>query len=158
MIRVYLLMAHLNFKKDLELSKQGENAVKDFLVTQGCVFTHFNHDNKYDILMQRKGKDVKYEVKTDYIVMKHFDTGNIFVEFECRNKPSGISVTEAEWYVNYFYYLKEFWFIKTKKLKDLILNNNIPVINQAGDANSNTKGYLIKRKDYQEYFHVYKKT
>ena len=151
-------MAHLNFKKDLELSKQGEEDVKNFLINRGCVFVDFNHDNKYDLLMKKKGKDITYEVKTDYIVYKMFDTGNLFVEFECRNKPSGIAVTEAEWYVNYYYHLKEFWFIKTKDLKELIANNNIPVTTNAGDINSGTKGYLIKRKNYRDYFHVYQKT
>lgn len=148
-------MAHLNFKKDLELSKQGEEEVKNFLIKHGCEFVHFNHDNKYDILMTKKNKPVTYEVKTDYIVIKLFDTGNLFVEFECRGKLSGISVTESEWYINYFYHLKELWFIKTQNLKDLIANNEIPITTEAGDINSGTKGYLINRKKYRKYFQVY---
>lgn len=35
------------------------------------------------------------EVKTDRMAYR---TGNLFVEFECRGKPSGIAVTKASWW------------------------------------------------------------
>lgn len=37
----------------------------------------------------------KIEVKNDFFIDK---TGNIAVEYECWGKPSGISVTESDWY------------------------------------------------------------
>ena len=37
----------------------------------------------------------KIEVKNDFFVDR---TGNIAIEYECRGKPSGISVTESDWY------------------------------------------------------------
>ena len=37
----------------------------------------------------------KIEVKNDYFLDK---TGNIAIEYRCWGKPSGISVTEADWY------------------------------------------------------------
>ena len=38
---------------------------------------------------------VKIEVKTDFKVS---DTGNVAIEYECRGKPSGISITQADWW------------------------------------------------------------
>lgn len=38
----------------------------------------------------------KLEVKTDY---KAYKTGNIAIEIECNGKPSGLSTTEANWWL-----------------------------------------------------------
>lgn len=40
-------------------------------------------------------KSGKIECKRDKLAHK---TGNIFIEYRCRGKPSGLSVTEAEWW------------------------------------------------------------
>ena len=48
---------------------------------------------------------VTYEVKTDFKCAPLFDTGNLFIEYECRNKPSGISISQSDWFVTYFIYL-----------------------------------------------------
>ena len=63
-----------------------------------------NSDFKYDLLvgLEYEGKvadmlrNKKVEVKTDFIAHK---TGNIAIEFQSRGKPSGISITEADYYV-----------------------------------------------------------
>jgi hypothetical protein len=101
-------------------------------------------------------KEVTYEIKTDVKCAPLFDTGNIFIEFESRGKLSGISVTEADWFVTYFKYLGEIWFIKTNKLIKLIKNNDFPIFFNAGDIGSQTHGYLINRRTFKKYFHVYK--
>jgi|APCry1669189534_1035231.scaffolds.fasta_scaffold19799_3 hypothetical protein len=149
-------MANLNFKKDLELSSVGELKVKEFLESKGCIYQASNNDNKFDLKMTKNNKDTTYEIKTDFKCAPLFDTGNLFIEYECRNRPSGISVTQADWFVTYFLYLDELWFIKSEDLKKLIFDNNFPVFIDAGDINSETKGYLINRKNYRNYFHVYK--
>ncbi len=61
----------INFKKDLEFGLKWENKLKKIL------------------------KDVKVEVKTD---RKWSTTGNLAVEIESRNKPSGIKVTTAQYW------------------------------------------------------------
>jgi hypothetical protein len=95
-----------------------------------------------------------FEVKTDVYCLPHSDTNNLFVEFECRGKDSGINVTEADYYVNYYPYLKEAWFIKTDKLKNLINSNEFEVKEFSGDAGSNTKGYVIPRYKFKPHFKV----
>jgi hypothetical protein len=148
-------MANLNFKKDLLLGNEGEDVLRDFLNTKGCEPISKNDDRRYDLKMLKKGVETTYEIKTDFKCAPLFDTGNIFIEFECRGKESGIMVTEADWFVTYFKYLNEIWFIKSKKLIQLINDNNFPTFSDAGDLNSNTKGYLINRKKFKKHFNVY---
>lgn len=149
-------MANLDFNKDLSLGNKGENIVKKFLIDNGCKEIENNNDNKYDLKLLKNNRQITYEIKTDFKCAPLFDTGNIFIEFECRNKLSGISVTKADWFVTYFIHLNEIWFIKTTKLKKLISDNNSQIFTDAGDLNSQTKGYLINRKKFRSYFLTYK--
>jgi hypothetical protein len=149
-------MANLNFIKDLKLGNEGEELLADYLIKNGSTFIDSNKDNRYDIKMLNKNKEITYEVKTDVKCAPLFDTGNIFIEFESRGKASGVSVTQSDWFVTYFLYLNELWFIKSKDLKQLIENNDFPKYYNAGDIGSKTHGYLIKRKDFKKYFHVRK--
>ena len=149
-------MANLNFNQDLVLGNSGEIIIKEFLEKKGCEFINLNDDNQYDLKMKKNNNEITYEIKTDVLVAPIYDTGNIFIEFESRGKKSGISVSKADWFVTYFKYLKEIWFIKSETLKNLIQENEFPIFYDAGDVGSATHGYLIKRKDFKEYFHVYK--
>lgn len=147
-------MANYNFKQDIQIGKKGENVVANYLETLGATLISENNDNKFDIIMEYKGKQINYEIKTDIFCNPVNDTGNIFIEYECRNKPSGISVTKADWFVTYFKYFDEIWFIKTADLKNLISENEIPKTHNSGDSGSNTKGYLLNRYMYKKHFIV----
>lgn len=149
-------MANLDFKTDLKLGNDGEDVIIDFLESKGCSYVDSNNDNRYDLKMVTNGKETTYEIKTDVFIAPIYDTGNIFIEYESRGKSSGISVTQADWFVTYFKYLKEIWFIKSQTLKELISENEFPIFYDAGDVGSKTHGYLIKRKDFKKYFHVCK--
>lgn len=149
-------MANLEFNSDLKLGNDGEDIVIRFLENKGCKYLGSNNDNKFDIKMETNGVETTYEIKTDVKCAPLFDTGNIFIEFESRNKPSGISTTKAKWFVTYFKYLNEIWFIKSNELKKLIEENEFPIFKNAGDIGSATHGYLINRKKFKEYFHVCK--
>lgn len=149
-------MANLEFKSDLKLGNDGEDIIINFLESKGHLYIDSNNDNKYDIKMLTKGVETTYEVKTDVKCAPLFDTGNIFIEFESRGKDSGIVVTQAKWFVTYFKYLNELWFIKSDELRRLIKDNEFPIFRDAGDIGSATHGYLIKRKNFKEHFHVCK--
>ena len=149
-------MANLEFRSDLKLGNEGEDVIIKFLESKGHKYLDSNNDNKYDIKMLTKGKETTYEIKTDVKCAPLFDTGNIFIEFESRGKASGIAVTQAKWFVTYFKYLNELWFIKSDELKTLINNNDFPIFRDAGDIGSATHGYLIKRKNFKEHFYVCK--
>jgi len=154
-------MAEYNFVEDITQGEKGELIIREFLELNGYKFISDNKDYRYDLEMalpvDKGGSLVKattFEVKTDVYCLPHSDTNNLFVEFECRGKDSGINVTEADYYVNYYPYLHEAWFIKTSKLKKLINNNSFEVKEFSGDANSNTKGYVIPRYKFKPHFKV----
>lgn len=149
-------MANLDFRKDLKLGNEGEVVVTNFLESKGHKYVDSNNDNKYDVKMITNGKETTYEIKTDVKCAPLFDTGNIFIEFESRGKASGIAVTKAKWFVTYFRYLNELWFIKSSDLKKLIDNNDFQKFYDAGDVGSATHGYLINRKQFKNHFNVCK--
>jgi hypothetical protein len=72
----------------------------------------------------------------------------MFVEFKCRGKASGIETSKAKWFVTYFKYLNEIWFITTKNLKTLISNNEFYIIKMVVIL-VETHGYLIKRNKFK---------
>jgi hypothetical protein len=151
-------MAHYNFIKDLTEGEAGEAVFVDVLKTRyNAKFVSDNKTNSHDVILQFSeegpfGIDtVSFEVKTD---VYHRDTGNMFVEFECRGKPSGIKVSRAEWFVTNFKHLKEIWCIRTHELKTLIETNTFYQTQNSGDAGSRTRGYLVPRKVFQDKFFV----
>ena len=157
-----------NFKLDIEYGEKGEKIIVNELKSFGYKFISFNKDNKYDaLLLNKANEEVKFEIKTDVwcipekeiqtpfgIVKESRDSGNLFVEFECRGKHSGIVVTKAKYFVTYFPYLQEAWFILTNNLKNLIEENELPITINAGDEKSETKGYLINRELYKKHFKI----
>jgi hypothetical protein len=112
---------------------------------------NFNNDFKYDLQIgQIAGKKLadilqnkKIEVKYDKIASR---TGNIAIEFESRGKPSGISITEADYYCYIIANTKcddIYMLIAVHKLKKLcrayFLNN---CIKEIGDNNT-SKAVII---------------
>jgi len=151
-------MANYNFNDDILIGNWGESEIVKDLSKLGINLIHYNNDYRYDIRMEKDGKEMTYEVKTDVFCTPRFnnDTGNMFIEFFSRDKPSGITVTEADWFVMYYKYLKEIWYIKTDKLKYLITQNDFFISEYSGDQGSNTKGYLIPRRDFTNDFIIRK--
>jgi len=150
-------MANYNFNEDIIVGEDGEDVVINDLKDLGITLINKNKDNRYDInMMDGNGKEVKYEIKTDVFCRPEKDTGNIFVEYQCRGKFSGVLVTQAKWFVTYFKHLREIWYIQTDVLKKIIVENDIPKVEFSGDANSNTKGWLLPRYQYKKHFIVRK--
>jgi len=146
-------MADLNFKNDIKLGEKGEEIVLQDLISMGAEFISDNKDNKYDLKVKFKCKEIKYEVKTEVTVAPGFDTGNLFIETECRGKKSGVEVTEADWFITYVVYFGEFWYITTEDLMKLIRDNDF-VVGKGGDPGSNSTGYLIPREKFRSSFIV----
>tara|TARA_R100000005_G_C5001369_1_gene208552 strand:+ start:542 stop:898 length:357 start_codon:yes stop_codon:yes gene_type:complete len=107
----------------------------------------YSSDFKYDLkLGQVKEKELgeilnnkTIEVKTD---LKAAETGSVFVEYESRGKPSGISKTQSDYYC--FVVSKDsFILIKTNKLKEKcrkFLKTNLDTV---GGDNNTSKGILL---------------
>lgn len=144
-----------SFEKDLAKGQQGEEIISRFLSdTFGFRPISSNQDKTHDLLMEYSGRQVSFEVKTDFFQ----DTGNIVVEYFSRGKPSGISVTSADYFVNYFLKLGELWIIKPDALKRLLKDPNQKGITRrenVGDKNSGTHLFLMKKEKVREFFTVY---
>jgi hypothetical protein len=162
-------MGNYNFRKDIQVGEAGERIVMRDLELQGYRFISDNKDNKYDLVVEQDGNKSTIEVKTDEycippkeiklpsgakVTVEGRDNGNLFVEFECRGKASGIDVTQAEWFITYFKHLNQIWYIKTEELRELIKKENLKIFEKSGDAGSNTKGYEIPRDKYKNYFMI----
>jgi len=107
----------------------------------------YNSDFRYDLKVGQVAEETlarflnnsKIEVKRDLQATK---TGNIFVEYESRGKPSGIATSQAEWYC-YFLSDTQFVIISSPMLKSkcrALLGTNRDV--KGGDSNT-SKGILL---------------
>ena len=152
-----------NFKLALEMGENGEKIVRKFLENLGYIFLSKCEDISHDYRFLKNGKEYVFEIKTDVAHMREDkltkeirDTGNIAIEYESRGKNSGIAATKADFFVTYYPHLNEIWLIKTEKLKNLIRENKetIKKVENAGDSNSNTKLFLIKRDKFKDQFRV----
>jgi len=147
---IFDIMANYNFNKDLVIGEEGEQVVIDDLISLGATYDSNNKTNTHDVIVSFNGNPVSYECKTDFFD----DTGNMFIETNCRGKESGIMVTKAKWFVTYFKQLNEIWYIKTSKLKDILQNNEHKKATQSGDLGSNTEGYLLNKNMFRDDFIV----
>lgn len=141
-----------NFNKDLKTGEEGEEEVRLFLEAQGFKCVGKCNNNKFDLLMEFNRAPYRVEVKTD----SYKNTGNMAIEIESRGKPSGLSVTESEFFITLFRSTKELWLIRTTDLKNLISSNNFYLKENGGDKGSNTKFYLINKNDFKSHFKIFK--
>ncbi len=112
------------------------------------------NDNLYDYVLRINNIEASYEIKCDLYCSPSYDSGNLYIEFICKGKESGIAVTKADWYINYFPLLNQFWYIKTDILRELITNNNFEIRTSKRDTATPSKGYLINREEFKQYFDV----
>ena len=137
----------MNFLEDL---KFGEKYEKLFLN-----YVEYDEYKKpqgkfkyYDLGIIKGDKKTFYEIKADRLIHK---TDNIAIEFSCNNKPSGISVSTAD-YWGIFEIIEnghELYIIPINEIK-LIINTKTIKICKGGD-NFNSKMYLIKKEYFENY-------
>jgi len=113
---------------------------------------HFDEDLQFGEKGQKwllwLADEAQVEVKTERD--KWYDTGNIFIEFEYRGKPSGISTTTATYWAHIFY--KEGMNCGVLVLRTSVLKYNLRrmyeedssgiKIVSGGDDNA-SKGFLV---------------
>jgi hypothetical protein len=143
-----------DFKKDFPVARKTEGQIAKFLVeTQNMVFVDECNNSDYDIRMKfSSGKEVTIEIKEDFSCAR---TGNVGVEYECRGKESGISVSKADFYLYKVHTpegKKSVYIIQTHKLKEMIENNLYHRTVVGGDPGSNSKNYLFKLNVVKENF------
>ena len=110
----------------------------------------YNSDFRYDLKEGKlKGETKFHEMLSDSTIEVKFDrktreTGNVYIEYESRGKPSGIRTTEAK-YWTYFIQDEECFTISTKRLREKLVKlkpRRVP-----GGDNNTSMGFLIKLTD-----------
>lgn len=139
-------MPHYSYNMDKPIADKTEHEIAEILKENGCKIKSFNNDRRYDILAERDGKIYKFEVKEDFSCER---TGNVGLEFSCRGKPSGISTSEADFYVYKIHTPQGILnvMISSKRLKKMIEDHVFHRIVVGGDPNSNSKNYLFHLRD-----------
>lgn len=111
----------------------------------------YNKDFKYDLKVgqvaeERLGdilQNKTIEVKRD---LQAIQTGNIFIEYESRNKPSGIATTQAHYWC-YFINNSRMFIIETNELKELTRKYIKTKRNIVGGDMNSSKGILLPLTD-----------
>lgn len=104
-----------------------------------------NSDFKYDLAFGVEGElsfvdlvNKSVEVKRDRVAHK---TGNVFIEYESRGRPSGISTSQSDFYA---YYISDVCIlISTEKLKDICRKHLNTSKDIKGGDNNTSKGILL---------------
>ena len=107
-----------NFRHDLEVGQLAENALADIF------------------------ENSTIEVKND---LKASKTGNLFIEYMSRGKPSGITTTEADFWC--FYVSDVFMIIPTDKLRLMVQKLKDTPAERLGGDNNTSMGVLLKITD-----------
>ena len=110
---------------------------------------NFEYDLKVGEMYERELGNIlegkRIEVKTDFLAFK---TGNVFIEYESRGKPSGIAKTEAEWYAVIILdedkMINNIILIPTERLKEIARRKLFTKWDVLGGDNNTSKGILIK--------------
>lgn len=144
----------MGFNDCLKLGKYYELETIKYYTDKG--YTHIIDGNygkkclEYDIIMSKDDIETKIEVKSDRMAKK---TGNIYIEYECNKKPSGISSSTSNIYV---YYIinddKDYniYIIPTLELKEMIEQKKYFKKISGGDG-WRSKGYLFKIANLGKY-------
>ena len=133
---------NVDFERDYELGKVDEREAARLVCARDGV-TVIHVQDKYNYRWTHydfKMSDLTtYEAKSD---KKSLETGNIFVEFLDRGKPSGIAITTADYHI---FKSEAFYQIPTAVLKELVKGRRT-----ASAKNKKTKaltwGYLVPRQ------------
>ena len=141
-----LEMPKYNFKEDFPIARNTEKEIASMLRKKygAIILEDSNNDNRYDIRAVIQGREITIEVKEDFTCKK---TGNVGLEYSCRGKFSGISVSQADYYIYKLHTRSsgiQYFLHRTSTLKQLIESKLYFREVNGGDKGSNSLNYLFK--------------
>jgi len=142
-------MTYSKFKKNLVQGKKYELESLNYLDYDTYEMKE-GYFKDYDLTIFKDRTPIKIEVKSD---RQASITGNMAIEYEYNNKPSGLSSTTADYWL-YFVVHKdkdECYKIPTNELKDLVKDCRKVI----GGDNYKSKMYLLKINNCGKY-RIYK--
>jgi len=142
-------MKDQDFTNSLQYGKLYEEKAKEYFE-----YDQYEHPegkiSEYDIIFKKDNTEVKVEVKADRQAWKY---GNLCIEIESNNIPSGLSITEADYWL-YFVISPsgvddEVYKIPVDHLKNITeaYKNNTRLIGY----NKLSKCYLIPKIKFKQY-------
>lgn len=137
-------MPNYDFKTDLPIAEKTEHEIANLLREHyNAVILSFCHNSQYDIKARINGKEWTFEVKEDFSCER---TGNVGVEFSSWDRPAGIAVSKADFYVYKIHTSNgtKVFIFKTQVLKNMIARKEYFRIVNGGDKGSNSMNYLFK--------------
>jgi hypothetical protein len=127
-----IIMSYIDFCNKLKQYQPYEvEASKRISKLYNVKIVSFNNTNKYDFIDEN---NIKYEVKTEPSSLR---TNNYFIEYFAYKKASGLSVSEAHYYI--FCDTINYYMISIKKLKKIVKN-----CDEHRTKDGLTFGYLVK--------------
>lgn len=134
----------MSFQSDLKFGRCYENLLlnyihEDYEVVEMAPDERFT---EWDVKISKGNFVCKYEVKADKNTAR---TGNVFIEYECAGKPSGISITQADIYA--YFVVKssrqqDCYMIPVKYIKTMIENGEYRKMLNVGDG-GRVNGFLM---------------
>ena len=133
----------MGFQESLTSGQKSENLVLDIIKKKyPKAFLKEGYHKEYDIMIPEINKTVK--VKKDF---KSQYTGNVVIEVEMNNRPSGLETSTADWWVFHLNDIELVW-IKLNRLKELVKSEDYNLVEFIGKGDTISKqAYLVKKKD-----------
>lgn len=133
----------MGFQESLTSGQESENLVLSIIKKKyPKAFLKEGYHKEYDIMIPEVNKTV--EVKKDF---KSQYTGNVVIEVEMNNRPSGLETSTADWWVFHLNDIELVW-IKIKRLKELVKSEDYKLVKFIGKGDTISKlAYLVKKRD-----------
>ncbi len=137
----------MKFKESLSSGKQSENIVLKMVQNKyPKAYIKEGYHKEYDIMIPEINKTI--EVKKDF---KSQYTGNVVIEMEMNNRPSGLQTTTADWWVFHLNETEIVW-ITLERLKEMVELEGYKLVEFIGDGDEISKqAYLVPKKDLYMY-------
>jgi len=137
----------MKFKESLSSGKQSEKIVLKMVQNKyPKAYIKEGYHKEYDIMIPEIDKTI--EVKKDF---KSQYTGNVVIEMEMNNRPSGLQTTTADWWVFHLDETEIVW-ITLERLKEMVELEGYKLVEFIGDGDEISKqAYLVPKKDLYMY-------
>jgi hypothetical protein len=137
----------MKFNDSLLSGKQSENIILKMVQNKyPKAYIKEGYHKEYDIMIPEIDKTI--EVKKDF---KSQYTGNIVIEMEMNNRPSGLQTTTADWWVFHLDETEIVW-ITLERLKEMVEFEDYKLVEFIGEGDEISKqAYLVPKKDLYMY-------
>ena len=137
----------MKFNDSLLSGKQSENIILKMVQNKyPKAYIKEGYHKEYDIMIPEINKTI--EVKKDF---KSQYTGNVVIEMEMNNRPSGLQTTTADWWVFHLDETEIVW-ITLERLKEMVEFEDYKLVEFIGEGDDISKlAYLAPKKDLYMY-------